>query len=125
MGSSRPNTGSERANRANNLLRVIQAQRPKTRGDCLPGGCNEVRPCGFISCRYHLYGQVTEGGGYQVNSDLEIEEWLETAEHTCVLDVIDQEGGMSAKRAGKLIGLSERRVTELVTEVVDILMDED
>lgn len=30
-------------------------KRPRTRLDCLPGGCNEQRPCPWVTCKWHLW----------------------------------------------------------------------
>lgn len=59
-------------------------ERPRTRQDCLPGGCNQARPCPWVSCRYHL--------ALEVHPDGRIEHrWpdLEAAPVTCLLDVVD------------------------------------
>lgn len=70
-------------------LPVLQSQRPRTRGDCLPGGWNEKRPCLFASCRHSLL----------VDIDCDTMEVRETAEDprrlpaTCSLDVADAVDG--------------------------------
>lgn len=62
-------------------------QIPRTRGDCLPGGCNEVRPCPFSRCRHHLAIDVQPSGNIKRNfPDVEIEDMRET----CSLDVADR-----------------------------------
>src|ERR1700746_2397319 len=58
--------------------------RPKTRGECQ----EMMRPCPFVSCKYHLYIDVhPERGSIKVNfPDLEPEDMYES----CALDVAEQ-----------------------------------
>ncbi len=64
--------------------------RPRTRGDCLPGGAFDARPCPF-SCRYRL-----DGPG-----------------ESCALDIADL-GGESAATIGALLGgLTRQRVEQI------------
>lgn len=53
---------------------------PATRGDCLPGGSNEERPCPFVSCRHHL--------GLDESMLHEHPDWDDGRE-TCSLDIAD------------------------------------
>lgn len=59
--------------------------RPKTRGDCLPGGCNEQRPCPWVGCKYHLFVDVKPNGAVQVNFPGGFDRMPET----CALDMAD------------------------------------
>lgn len=61
--------------------------RPRTRADCLPGGCNAARPCPFVRCKHHLYLDVNVHGGLTLNFP-GLEPW-QLAE-TCALDVADR-----------------------------------
>lgn len=70
-------------------LTVIQS-RPRTRGECLPGGSNAVRPCQWSSCFYFL--------GHEKAS--------------CVLDVADQ-GGMTLEEVGSVFGLTRERIRQI------------
>ena len=62
--------------------------RPRVRGDCQEGGCNEARPCPWIRCRWHLYTDVVADGKLRVNSD----DPPEHCPHTCALDVAERGG---------------------------------
>ena len=42
---------------------IATYERPVTRGDCLPGGCNGQRPCPWVSCKAHLALDVDERTG--------------------------------------------------------------
>ena len=64
---------------------------PKTRGDCLPGGVNEARPCKWTSCSYH---HGSNGSAI------------------CVLDVAD-EGERTLEEVADLIGISKERVRQI------------
>ncbi len=48
-------------------LLLVLPQRPRVRGDCLPGGCNEQRPCPWVGCRYHLALDVNADGALVAN----------------------------------------------------------
>lgn len=97
-------------------------ERPKTRGDCLPGGCNEARPCPFVSCRHHLYLSVKTTGSITLHHGPGVEPW-ELAE-TCALDVADRgrrdgfdgidHGHATLEEVGALVGITRERVRQLV-----------
>ncbi len=63
-------------------------ERPKTRADCLPGGCNEARPCPWAGCKHHLYTDVNpRTGSIKINhSSKELWELGDT----CALDIADR-----------------------------------
>ena len=64
----------------------LPSQRPRRRGDCLPGGWNAARPCPFASCRYHLALDVSEAGSITINQP---GREIEDLPATCALDVAD------------------------------------
>lgn len=88
--------------------------RPRTRADCLHGP-NAVRPCPWVSCRWHLYLDVNpETGSIKLNfPDKEVWE----LEHTCALDVADQEG-LTLLETGVRIHLTRERVRQVEGEVL-------
>lgn len=63
---------------------------PRVRGDCLPGGSNEVRPCPWNTCRYHV----------------------EHPEVSCALDVADR-GGATLEEVGEYIGVTRERIRQI------------
>lgn len=63
--------------------RPLPVVRPRTRGDCLPGGANAARPCPFVACRYHLAVHV-DG-----NEIVVVTEDPATLPQSCTLDVAD------------------------------------
>ena len=67
---------------------------PKTRGDCLPGGLNEARPCGWITCKWFL------------------PRLLPDAKFTCALDVADL-GGVTLEEVGDLMGITRERIRQI------------
>ena len=75
------------------LLRP-EGPRPKTRGDCLAGGSNEPRPCGWITCKWYLPRM----------------EW--DAKITCALDVADL-GGSTLEEVGAAMGITRERVRQI------------
>lgn len=78
--------------------------RPRTRADCGPGGCNEVRPCPFVSCRAHLALDVR---GRTVVMPREIDD-LCSMRDTCALDVADR-GEATLEEIGELLGIGVSR----------------
>ena len=93
-----------------NAEEIATYERPKTRGDCLPGGCNGARPCPWVSCKAHLALDVDERtGSIKVNFP-ETEVWEMGA--TCALDIAD-EGGKTLEEIGTLTNLVRERVRQL------------
>ena len=83
-----------------------QLSRPATRGDCVSG----PRPCPFISCRHHLYLDVSpRTGSIKLNfPDLEV--WHLT--HSCALDIADA-GGTTLESVGEIMNLTRERIRQL------------
>ncbi len=76
---------------ANKILAELDVQRPKIRADCLEGGSNAERPCPFVSCKFHLFLDVSErSGAIKINfPGLEIWEMNET----CVVETSSEPAG--------------------------------
>ncbi len=72
---------------------------PKTRGDCLPGGHNEARPCRWRGCYWHM----------------------ENAKASCVLDVADN-GGTTLEEVGEILGVTRERVRQIEAVAVQKLL---
>lgn len=87
--------------------------RPVTRGDCLPGGHNAVRPCPFASCAHHLALDVNpRTGNIKLNfPDVDVADMRET----CALDVADRDGATLEEVAGAM-SLVRERVRQMETE---------
>jgi hypothetical protein len=84
---------------------VDDVARPRTRGECEQG----VRPCPFVSCRYHLFLDVTRAGGLTLNfPDLEPEQLVES----CALDVA-LHGGEKLENVGLVMNVTRERVRQL------------
>lgn len=84
-----PLTAEERAFKRESDRIHAAHPRPRVRGDCLPGGLNEHRPCPFVACRHHLATEVTYRGSLRiVHGHLE----LERMKDTCSLDVAERNG---------------------------------
>jgi len=83
-------------------------QRPRTRSDCIAGGCNAARPCPWVSCRHHLGLDVSESGSVILHPH--IQPW----EHrdTCALDVAER-GGLTLEEVGRRMDLTRERVRQL------------
>ena len=85
---------------------VEDVARPKTRADCLDG----ERPCPFVSCKHHLYLDVSaRTGAIKLNfPDLEVWEMTET----CALDVADR-GGTTLEEVGAIMNLTRERIRQV------------
>jgi hypothetical protein len=80
--------------------------KPKTRAECADG----PRPCPFVSCRYHLYIDVSpRTGAIKLNfPDLEVWEMGES----CALDVADR-GGTTLEDVGAIMNLTRERIRQV------------
>jgi hypothetical protein len=97
-------------------LAEVIAQRPVTRGDCVGG----ERPCGWVSCRWHLYLDVSPAThSIKVNfPHLEVWEMPET----CALDVADR-AGKTLEEVGGVANLTRERIRQLEDETLARLRD--
>lgn len=86
--------------------------RPRTRAECLQGE-HAARPCPFVSCKHHLYLDVSpRSGAYRLNfPHLEVWELPET----CALDVADR-GGITLEEVGVITNLTRERVRQVETK---------
>ncbi|MCH2109796.1 MAG: hypothetical protein MK135_10725, partial [Polyangiaceae bacterium] len=80
--------------------------KPKTRAECVGG----PRPCPFISCKHHLYVDVSpRTGAIKLNfPDLEVWELKES----CALDVADR-GGTTLEDVGAIMNLTRERIRQV------------
>jgi hypothetical protein len=79
---------------------------PKTRGEC----ANSVRPCPFVSCKHHLYLDVSpRTGSLKLNfPDREPDGMVES----CVLDVTDR-GEATLEETGDALNMTRERVRQI------------
>jgi len=80
--------------------------KPRTRAECVDG----LRPCPFVSCRFHLFIDVSaRTGAIKLNfPDLEVWEMNES----CALDVADR-GGTTLEDVGAILNLTRERIRQL------------
>jgi Sigma-70, region 4 len=85
---------------------VEEIEHPRTRADCSGG----ERPCPFVSCKHHLYLDVSaRTGAIKLNfPDLEVWEMTET----CALDVADR-GGTTLEEVGAIMNLTRERIRQV------------
>jgi hypothetical protein len=96
------------------LIDDMWYERPKTRQDCVDG----MRPCPFVSCKYHLYLDVKdETQSIKLNFP-HLEVW--EMEHSCALDVSEQ-GGMTLEEVGHILNLTRERVRQVEVAGIDKL----
>ena len=89
------------------LLYPVEAyDKPRARADCVDG----ARPCPFVSCKHHLYLDVSSRtGAIKLNfPDLEVWEMTET----CALDVADR-GGTTLEEVGAIMNLTRERIRQV------------
>lgn len=80
--------------------------KPRARAECAEG----PRPCPFVSCKYHLYIDVSpRTGAIKLNfPDLEVWEMGES----CALDVADR-GGTTLEDVGAIMNLTRERIRQV------------
>lgn len=88
------------------LLPYMEYRRPKTRSECKDG----VRPCPFVSCRYHLYLDVNPVTGTLKLNFPGMEVW--EMPFTCAMDVADA-GGRTLEEVGQIMNMTRERVRQL------------
>jgi len=90
-------------------LEAAAAMRPKTRSQC-----GSERPCPFVTCRHHLYLEVTGTGGLRLLHPGR-EPW-EIGE-TCSLDVAER-GPSQVVAIARLLNLTRERVRQIQNRAV-------
>jgi hypothetical protein len=85
---------------------VEDVSKPRVRAECAEG----ERPCPFVSCKHHLYLDVSaRTGAIKLNfPDLEVWEMTET----CALDVADR-GGTTLEEVGAIMNLTRERIRQV------------
>ncbi len=85
---------------------VEESERPMARADCVNG----ERPCPFVSCKHHLFLDVSaRTGAIKLNfPDLEVWDMSET----CALDVADR-GGTTLEEVGAIMNLTRERIRQV------------
>jgi len=94
-------------------------EKPKMRSECVDG----ARPCPFVSCKHHLYLDVSaRTGAIKLNfPDLEVWEMTET----CALDIADR-GGTTLEEVGAIMNLTRERIRQVEVKALaklDALQD--
>lgn len=81
-------------------------EKPRARSECVEG----MRPCPFVSCKHHLYLDVSaRTGAIKLNfPDLEVWEMNES----CALDVADR-GGTTLEDVGAIMNLTRERIRQV------------
>jgi hypothetical protein len=81
-------------------------EKPRTREECLDG----PRPCPYVSCKHHLYLDVSaRTGAIKLNfPDLEVWDLGES----CALDVADR-GGTTLEDVGAIMNLTRERIRQV------------
>ena len=81
-------------------------EKPRTRSQCAEG----MRPCPFVSCKHHLFLDVSSRtGAIKLNfPDLEVWEMNET----CALDIADR-GGTTLEEVGAIMNLTRERIRQV------------
>jgi hypothetical protein len=81
-------------------------EKPRTRSECVEG----TRPCPYVSCKHHLFLDVSSRtGAIKLNfPDLEVWEMSET----CALDIADR-GGTTLEEVGAIMNLTRERIRQV------------
>jgi hypothetical protein len=85
---------------------VEDIERPKTRAQCK----EEARPCPWVSCKHHLYLDISpETGSIKINFP-DLEPW--EMQHTCSLDVAEA-GALTLEEIGLITNLTRERIRQV------------
>lgn len=103
---ARPLTRDERTEYESEF-RVLASVRPQTREDCRDG----IRPCPFVSCKYHLYLDVNPRNGHVKYNFPNLEPW--DLDESCALDIAESEPGITLEEVGKVMNLTRERVRQV------------
>ncbi len=106
----RPKTVSlrrlQRERRGGGALVVINDEAPRCRSECRGG----PRPCPWVSCRYHLYLDVSDGGAIKLNFP-DQEPWELAC--SCALDVAEGHDGLTLDDVGQLLNVTRERSRQI------------
>ncbi|MDQ1446781.1 MAG: hypothetical protein QOI20_3245 [Acidimicrobiaceae bacterium] len=94
-------------------LAEIDQLRPKTRAECRPG--IGVRPCPFVSCRFHLAIDVNPETGSLTLNRPELEVW--ELPESCALDVAER-GEQTREVIGDILNVTRERLRQLEVEAL-------
>ncbi len=85
---------------------IDDIERPRQRSEC----SDAPRPCPYVSCKHHLFLDVSaRTGAIKLNfPDLEVWEMTET----CALDVADR-GGTTLEEVGAIMNLTRERIRQV------------
>ncbi len=86
-------------------------RRPTTRVECAQGDFAD-RPCPFVSCKHHLYLDVSERTGAIKLNFPALEVWQ--LPESCALDIADR-GGITLEEVGVIMNLTRERIRQLET----------
>lgn len=95
------------------LAHVGQVTRPKNRSECRDG----LRPCPFVSCKHHLYLDVSPRTQSLVVNFPDLAPEDMPADESCALDVADA-GGATLEKVGDVMNLTRERVRQLEVRVL-------
>jgi len=84
----------------------MDLRRPRVRRECRDG----LRPCPFVSCKYHLYLDVNPET-HSIKQNFPHKEVWEL-EETCALDVAER-GGLTLEEVGDLMNLTRERIRQM------------
>lgn len=107
--STKRATKAERARwRRENPVPDDHPRIPATRGECQWG----FRPCPFVSCRWHLYLDVSPRTGSIKMNFPDLEVWEMPPGASCALDVADR-GGTTLEDLGAIMNLTRERIRQV------------
>lgn len=91
--------------------------KPRTRAECVEGH----RPCPYVSCKHHLYLDVSpQTGAIKLNfPDLEVWELGES----CALDIADR-GGATLEEVGAIMNITRERIRQVEVKALACIEDE-
>ena len=89
--------------------RVPYPKKPTKRSECKYG----LRPCPFISCRYHLYMDIVSG---KMKHHFLADPCL--MNETCALDLAERKRGMNLDDISNYFGLTRERIRQIIEDAL-------
>lgn len=105
-------------------LLAVDADRPRFRFECLPGGPRHIRPCPWAMCRFNMFTTMMTFEQRQNSAPREPPRMVMSpldlpANRSCVLDVVDTRlSGYTLEEVGQILGVTRERIRQVQNDAL-------